>query len=85
MQNISKARLKAEAVENGQWLIVAVVVVGVAIGLDILFGHSREPIPVLTIVVAALVLSSIVNAFLNLLFADLRERLYTATEAEQDA
>lgn len=84
MQNTLKARLKVEAVENGHWLIVAVVVIGTFIGLDILFGHSREPIPVLAVVVTALGVGAIVNTFLNLLFADLREELYT-TEVEPDA
>lgn len=84
MQSTRKTRLKVEAVENGHWLIVAVVAVGTFIGLDILFGHSREPIPVLTVVMTALGVGAIVNTVLNLLFADLREELYT-TEAEQDA
>lgn len=84
MQNTLKYRLKVEAVENGHWFVIAVVVIGTLVGLDILFGHSREPIPVLAVVVVALGVGAIVNTFLNLLLADLREELYT-TEAEPDA
>lgn len=85
MENTVKSRLKVEAVENGHWLIVAVVVVGMVIGLDTLFDHSRAPVPVLAVVITALGVGAVANTFLNLLLADLRERLYTATEVEQDA
>lgn len=85
MQDTLKFRLKVEAVENGHWLIVAVAVIGMFIGLDTFFDHSRAPISVLAVVVTALGVGSIVNSFLNLLLADVRERLYADTEAEQDA
>lgn len=85
MQDTLKFRLKVEAVENGQWLIVAMIVLGTLVGLDTLLDHSRAPISVLAVVVSALGVGSIVNSFLNLMLADVRERLYADTEVEQDA
>lgn len=82
MQRKRKDRLKVEAVESAHMLILAAVSVVTMTGLDTAFGHRRDPVTAAVIVFTALLAALIVNSFLNLLLADVRERLYLATAAD---
>lgn len=85
MQAQTKDRLKVEALEHGQAILMLIAGVAVAIGVDALFGHDRE-MPVMAVVIVVGVAGSMaVGALLNVLFAGLRGRLYEAVEADPSA
>lgn len=81
MQAATKDRLRIEALDHGQAFAMLLVGVGVALGLDVLFGHSRQLLPMAAVGVLGVGASMLAGAVLNLLLADLRARLYEAADA----
>lgn len=80
MQAQTKDRLKVEALEHGQAILMLIVGVAVAIGVDALFGHDRQMPVMAVVIVVGIAASMVVGALLNVLFAGLRGRLYEAVQ-----
>lgn len=70
-----KARTQITLLDNAHFAILATAVFGTFFGLTALFGHSHNPIAVLTTVIAAFAAGTLTNTFLGEAIADRRERL----------
>lgn len=84
MEAQTKDHLKVEVLDHGQALLMLIAGVAVALGIDALFGHDRQLLPMAAAGVTGVGASMLVGTFLTLLLADLRGRLYEAVDGDPD-